>query len=312
MFLSYATSRGHALIDRELYLPLDWCENAERRQVAHIPEAIRFQTKPELARRMIERTSRAGIAFEWVVADSVYGGNLDLRNWLDAQGLHYVLAVPCDEPVAFQTPQGCRREEAALVEALLPDQIEWPRIAMSMGTKGPRLFDWALISMLHQWEDDGCHLLLIRRSLNDPQEKRYYFVFAPAGSTLDEIVAAIGCRWHIEEDFENAKDLGLDHYEVRSFIGWYRHQTLVMLAMAYVAAIVAAEKAHALFVILPDDPARVFPLVPLTIPEVHHLLARLIWPQPRNMNRALTWSKWRRSHQSRASYFHTKRRREAG
>jgi SRSO17 transposase len=218
VYLSYVTARGHALIDRELYLPLDWCEDAKRRQAAHIPEAVRFQTKPERARQMIERTHQAGVAFEWVVADSVYGGNLDLRNWLDAHGFHYVLAVPCDEPVALQTPQGRRREEAALVETFLPEQIRWHRIAMSQGTKGPRLFDWTLVPMLHQWEDDGCHFLLIRRSLTDPLEKRYYFVFAPEGSRLCEIVAAIGCRWHIEEDFENGKDLGLDHCAPRCAI----------------------------------------------------------------------------------------------
>lgn len=312
VFLNYVTSRGHALIDRELYLPLNWCEDAGRRRVAHIPESVRFQTKPELARQMIERTHQAAVPFAWVVADTVYGGNFDLRNWLEAQGFHYVLAVPCSEPVAFHTPQGRRREEASLVETFLPEPIEWHRLAMSMGTKGPRLFDWALIPMLHQWEDDGCHFLLIRRSLTDQQEKRYYFAFAPRNSTLGEIVAAIGCRWHIEENFENAKGLGLGHYEVRSFIGWCRHQTLVMLAMAFVAAIVAEEKADACSVLLFEALPRVFPLLPLTIPEIHHLLARLIWPQPRNMTRALAWSKWRRFHQSRASYFHTKRRREAG
>jgi len=316
VYLSYVTGRGHALIDRELYLPLNWCEDVERRQAASIPEGVHFQTKPELAQQMITRTSQAGVTFEWVVADSVYGGNFDLRAFLDAQGFHYVLAVPCDEPVAFQAPQGRRREEAALVETFLPDQITWQRLSMSEGTKGPRLFDWALVPMLHQWEDDECHFLLIRRSPTDPQEKRYYFVFAPPGSTLGEIVVAIGCRWHIEEDFENAKDLGLDHYEVRSFIGWYRHQTLVMMAMAYLTAIVAEEKAHAPSVLLfdaPPDPApKTCPLLPLTIPEVHHLLACLIWPQSRNMHRALAWSRWRRSHQSRARYFHTKRRREAG
>jgi len=112
--------------------------------------AVRFQTKPERARQMIERTHQAGVAFEWVVADSVYGGNLDLRNWLDAHGFHYVLAVPCDEPVALQTPQGRRREEAALVETFLPEQIRWHRIAMSQGTKGSRLFDWTLVPMLQK------------------------------------------------------------------------------------------------------------------------------------------------------------------
>lgn len=160
--------------------------------------------------------------------------------------------------------------------------------------------------------DDGSHFLLIRRNLADPRDKRYYFVFAPVGSTLDEIVSAIGCRWHIEEDFENAKDLGLDHYEVRCFIGWYRHQTLVMAAMAYLAAIVAEEKTHARLRVQPGAPPSALPLLPLTIPEVHRLLARLIWPAPCNMQRAFAWSGWRRSHQSRASYFHTKRRLEAG
>jgi hypothetical protein len=87
----------------------------------------------------------------------VYGGNFDLRNWLDEQGFHYVLAVACDEPVAFPSPRGHRREEAALVETVLPNQITWHRLSMSDGTKGPRLFDWALVPMLHRWEDDGCH-----------------------------------------------------------------------------------------------------------------------------------------------------------
>jgi SRSO17 transposase len=312
VYLSYVTARGHALIDRELYLPLDWCEDADRRRVTHIPETVRFQTKPELAAQMIERTRQAAVAVDWVVADTVYGGNFDLRAWLEAHQYHYVLAVACSEPVVFQTLQGCRREEAALVETFLPDQREWHQLSMSQGTKGPRLFDWATVPMLHRFENDGSHFLLVRRNLTDPQEKRYYFVFAPLGSTLCEMVMAIGYRWRIEEDFENAKDLGLDHYEVRSFTGWYRHQTLVMVAIAYLASIVAWEKANGLSAVLPNREAATFPLLPLTVPEARHLLARLIWPTPRNLKRALAWSRWRRTHQSRASYFHTKRRREAG
>jgi SRSO17 transposase len=312
VFLSYVTARGHALVDRELYLPLDWCEDADRRRAAHIPESTRFQTKPELAAQMIERINRAAIPICWVVADTVYGGNFDLRAWLEAHHYHYVMAIACNEPVVFQTVQGRRREEAALVQTFLPNQMTWHRLSMSEGTKGPRLFDWAMVPMLHRWEDDGCHFLLIRRSLTDPQEKSYYFVFAPTGSTISERVRAIGCRWHIEEDFENAKDLGMDHYEVRCFVGWYRHQTLVMLAMAYLAAIVAEEKVPLLSVIVPTTQPGAFPLLPLTIPETRRLLARLIWPTPGNMKQALAWSRWRRYHQSRASYFHRKRRREAG
>src|SRR5260221_6454305 len=103
-FLAYATVHGHTLIDRELYLPLDWTEDPKRCQEASIPASVRFQTKPELAVQMIERLFQAQIPIAWVVADSVYGGNLDLRTWLEAHGYPYVLAVACDEPVGIVTP----------------------------------------------------------------------------------------------------------------------------------------------------------------------------------------------------------------
>src|SRR3989442_3033158 len=241
VFLSYVTAKGHTLIDRELYLPLDWCEDRDRCRAAGIPDSVRFQTKPELAQKMIERIFQTQIPICWVVADTVYGGNLDLRTWLEAHGYPYVMAVACNEPVGFQTPTGRRREEAALVEAFFLHDGDWQRLSMSEGTKGPRLFDWAIVPMLHQWEDDGRHWMLIRPSLADPSEKAYYFVFAPPGTTLQEMVKAIGARWHVEENLENGKDLGMDHYEVRSFIGWYRHMTLVLLALAYLAGICATE-----------------------------------------------------------------------
>ncbi len=129
-----------------------------------------------------------------------------------------MLAVPCNEPVAFQTPHGRRREEAALVEPFVLSDRDWQRLSMGEGSKGPRLFDWAVTPMLHRWEDDGGHWLLIRRSISDPTEKRYYFVFAAPGTTLCEMVKAIGARWHIETDFENSKDLGLDHCAPRCTI----------------------------------------------------------------------------------------------
>jgi SRSO17 transposase len=310
VFLSYVTAKGHALIDRELYLPLDWCEDRDRCRLAGIPESVRFQTKPELAVQMIERLWKAAVPISWVVADTVYGGNLDLRTWLETHQYSYVLAVACREPVGILTLDGQRRRvEVCEVEALRLDASDWQRLSMSEGTKGPRLFDWAVVPMLHQWEDDGRHWVLIRRSLTDPNEKAYSFVFAPTGTTLPEMVAASGARWHIEEDFENAKDMGLDHYEVRSFTGWYRHITLVLLALAFLTEICATEH-------FSTPPPAPFPLPPrpavlaLTVPEVRHLLARLIWPSSSSVYRVLAWSWWRRSHQHRASYYHTKRRRE--
>jgi len=199
VFLSYVTAKGHTLIDRELYLPCNWCEDRERCRAAGIPESVRLQTKPELAVQMLERLWKAAVAISWVVADTVYGGNLDLRNWLEAHAYHYVLAVACNEPVGIVTPDGQRRRvEVCEVEVLLLHQQDWQRLSMSEGTKGPRLFDWAVVPILHQWEDDGRHWLLIRRSLTDPNEQAYYFVFAPKGTTLPGMVAAIGARWHIE------------------------------------------------------------------------------------------------------------------
>jgi SRSO17 transposase len=312
VFLSYVTAQGHTLIDRELYVPCDWYEDRQRCQAAHIPETVRFQTKPELAVQMLERIFDAHLPIAWVVADTVYGGNLDLRTWCEQHHYSYVMAVACNEPVGIVTPDGRRRRvEVGEVEALVLHDQDWQRLSMSEGTKGPRLFDWAVAPILHQWEDDGRHWLLIRRSLTDPNEKAYYFVFAPKGTTLPEMVAAIGARWHIEEDFENAKDLGLDHYEVRCFIGWYRHITLVLLALAFLTGICATERFSTSPPAPSPLPARPAVLA-LTVPEVRHLLARLIWPSSSSACRVLAWSWWRRCHQSRASYYHTKRRLEAG
>ena len=143
-------------------------------------------------------------------------------------------------------------------------------------------------------------------------------VFAPPATTLGEMVKAIGAGFHIEEDFETTKDMGLDQYEVRSWIGWYRHITLAMLAHANFPGICAqtiplASPAHPPEAAATRDAASdARPLLPLTVPEVRHLLGCLIWPAPSSVKLVVAWSWWRRWHRSCASYFHTKRRLEAG
>jgi SRSO17 transposase len=268
------------LLDRELYLPLSWFEKQERCQEAGIPNEVRFQTKPELARIMIERLSHAQVPVAWVVADTVYGGNLDLRTWLEAHGYSYVLAVPSTEAVGLQMPSGRRR--CMVSEALSSHTDQWQRISMSEGTKGPRLFEWTMIPMLHRWKDDERHFLLIRRSLDDPGDKAYYFVFAPPGTSLPDMVRAIGQRWHIEECFEAAKSIGLEDYEVRCYKAWYRYTLLVMLVQACLAGICSQMRKYQVTAFqVPSKPSRL-PLLPLTIPEVRHLLAHLLWPLPRS------------------------------
>jgi hypothetical protein len=182
---------------------------------------------------------------------------------------------------------------------------DWQRLSMNEGMKGPRWFDWAMLPILHRWEDDGRHFLLIRRRLDDPTEKTFYLVFAPKGTTLAEMVKAIGARWSIETCFETGKEMGLSDYEVRGFTAWYRFMTLVMVVMAALAGICAAARASP---VEQAHPPATPSLLPLTIPEVRHLLAMLLWPLPRSAIHLLSWSWWRRCHQSRASFFHTKRR----
>lgn len=304
VFLSYVTKPGHTLIDRELYLPLSWTKDRKRCLAADIPDSLGFQTKCELAVHMLERVAAAQIPFSWVVADSVYGSNLDLRTWLEQQNRPYVLAVVCDEPVGIRTPDGQRRQvEVRQVEALMLTEQQWQRLSMSEGTKGPRLFDWAVVPILQQWEEDGRHWLLLRRSLTDPHDIVFFFVFAPSGTTLLEMVRAIGARWHIEEDFANAKDLGMDHYQVRSFLGWYRHITLVMLAHAFLTVICAQDQ---------SVPSSSLLQAPLTVPEVRHLLGHLLWPSAHSVTLVLAWSAWRRWHRHLAGYYHTRRRLQAG
>jgi SRSO17 transposase len=215
VFLSYVTEHGHALIDRDLYVPEDWINDPERRREAGIADTVQFRPKWELALHMLKRARQAGITFEWVVADTVYGQAVDLRIWLEKHAMAYVLGIPCDEAVCVQAKTGYLLAEAREIDTTLVKEQDRHRISMSQGTKGPRLFDWALLPVVHQGVVDGCHWLLIRRCVNDPQEKAYYLVFAPPATTLQEMVWAIGKRWHIEEDLEATKDLGLDQYEDR-------------------------------------------------------------------------------------------------
>lgn len=375
VFLDYVTHLGHTLIDCELYLPADWIDDRERCREAGVPDSVGFQTKCELARLMVERIYEARIPIAWVVADTVYGNNLDLRTWLEDHGYFHVLAVACNEPVGIQTPNGRKYVEVREVEALLLQAEDWQRLSMGDGTKGPRLYDWACVPILHRWEDDGKHWLLIRRCIDNPKIQTYYFVFGPSGTTLQVMVKAIGARWRIEDDFETGKDLGLAQYQVRCFIAWYRHITLVMLAHAFLA-VVCAKARNASIVdtdpapirvvdasppvpvalipnpkealshpalqasplpvpkkssMLPVPQASSFPhkppmrraaegkpsppvidLAPLTIPEVRHLLATLIWPTATNSQLMLGWSWWRRHHRGLACSYHTKRRLDAG
>ena len=251
VFLAYAVpGGGRALIDRELYLPQSWTGDRDRCRQAGIGDEVAFATKPELARKMIERAVGAGMPFGWVAADEVYGQHTALRDWLEEQHVSYVLAVPKNFTAA--TAAGPRRadELAGLVPA-----AGWKQISCGNGSKGPRFYDWALIATA-----SPVRHLLVRRPLTPNakggHELAFFTCHAPAGTTLAELVRVAGARWAIEECFQAAKnETGLDHYQVRRYDAWYRHITLSMLALAFLQ-VTAAQRGHqCLWTTFPDNPA---------------------------------------------------------
>lgn len=240
VFLTYATKQGRTFLDRELYLPKVWAEDQERRSEAGIPKKVKFATKLVLARRMIERAQQSGVLFRWVTADEVYGSDSQMRRWLEGQKIFYVLAVSSQYQVFFQ---GARRWVSEIA-TLLPKRV-WKRLSAGAGTKGERLYDWALLP-LGEVDQERQRWLLFRRSISDQTELSYYVVSGPKKSLLKEMVKVAGTRWAIEESFESAKgEVGLDHYEVRSWDGWYRHITLSMFAHAYLTVVRARAIAQA-------------------------------------------------------------------
>jgi len=232
VFLAYATREGRTFLDRELYVPQSWAEDQQRRAEAGIPPEVKFATKPTLGRRMIERAQQAGVRFRWVTGDEVYGNDSQMRRWLEGRKIFYVLAVSCQSQVFYE---GARRW-AAEIAKLLP-QKGWKRLSAGAGTKGERLYDWALLP-LGEVDEERQRWLLFRRSISDPTDLAYYVVSGSKKTSLEVMVKVAGTRWAIEESFESAKgEVGLDHYEVRSWDGWYRHITLAMFAHAYLTVV---------------------------------------------------------------------------
>ena len=229
VFLNYASLKGRTFLDRELYLPKEWADDAARRREAGVPEAVRFATKPELAKRMLERAFAAGVPAAWVTGDEIYGDATDLRHWLEQERHPYVLAVSCSHRVWRDGTQ----ERADALIASLPQET-WGTLSCGAGSQGERLYDWACIQLSYVTAPGMAQWLLARRKRSDPTELAYFRAFGPEATSLDELVRVAGMRWAIEESFEEAKDkVGLDQYEVRTWTAWYRHITLALLAHAY-------------------------------------------------------------------------------
>jgi SRSO17 transposase len=248
VFLCQASEEGAAFLDRKLYLPKEWATDMERRRKAGVPEEVEFATKPKLAQQMLERAFAEEVPRRWVTGDSVYGGSRALRLWLEGQKQPFVLAVPSNESLwAGPIWEEGQVQTAAEIADRLPSGA-FQRLSAGRGSKGERLYDWALTPLwrlqLTVEEQGWSHALLVRRSIGDPEERAYYVVFAPREkASLETVVGVAGMRWRIEEGFEQAKDVcGLDEYEVRKYEAWYRHITLSLLAHAFLAVVAAGEQ----------------------------------------------------------------------
>src|SRR3954466_169249 len=235
VFLTYASGKGHALIDRELYLPEAWCNAPEKRAEAAIPDEVAFATKPALAGQMIGRALDAGLPCAWVLGDEIYGSDRHLRMDLERREQPFVLAIRSNEKLWSVLDERLGQHTAAELTQALPEDA-WQRLSAGAGSKGERFYDWARLRLTRLQPPPWDHWLLVRRSRRDPTDLAYYVVFGPAETSLATLARVAGRRWAIEECFEVAKqEVGLADYEIRSWPGWYRHLTLAMLALAFLA-----------------------------------------------------------------------------
>lgn len=243
VFACYASRHGHAFIDRALYLPKAWTNDSARMAAAHVPKETGFATKPALAASLIKRALAAEVPFGWVAADSVYGVGA-IETVLRRAGKGYVLGISSDHRVhSWDKVRIVAGNAGVVAQSLAPS--EWVRLSAGEGTKGARLHDWAYLELadlnIADYDASRAGLwtrgLLIRRNIAD-DDLAFFSTWCPAGTPIETLVKVEGHRWSIEDSFETAKnELGLDHNETRSWHGWHRHVSLVMLAFAMMAII---------------------------------------------------------------------------
>jgi SRSO17 transposase len=297
VYLVYATDAGHAVVDRELYLPRVWTDDPERCRAAGVPDQVGFATKPELARRMLARALDAGVPAAWITGDEVYGANPALRAELQARRVGYVLAVACDHRVGF----GGAVHRADTLLKRIPARA-WQQLSCGTGAKGHRLYDWAFLRLDHDGrapaDQAGQHWLMIRRN-RSTGELAFYRCYTPRPVPLAVLVKVAGRRWTVEEAFQAGKGLcGLDQHQVRRWRSWYRWATLAMLAHAFLVVAALAERTRH-----PAPPE----LIPVTCNEVQHLFAALLAVPVTDPRHRLRWSAWRRRQQARARACHYRR-----
>ena len=291
--LAYAAPTGHTIIDRALYLPKSWTDDADRCARAGIPDDIEFATKPALAIAMITKALDAGVPASWVTGDEVYGADPDLRRHLQDRQIGYVLAIAANRRVTTRDGQP---RTAAKVCATTRAR-SWHRLSAGDGAHGQRWYSWSRTRI--DTDHSGQHWLLIRRN-DRTGELAYYRAFSPRQVRLQQLVAVAGQRWRVEESFQTSKGLtGLDQHQVRTWTSWHRWTILVLFAHAFLVVITATERQ--------TTPAP-HGLIPLTINEFRRLFDAILLRPAHTLTHRLKWSQWRRRRQAQARACHYRRR----
>jgi SRSO17 transposase len=291
VYLGYASRKGHSFLDARLFLPEQWFEDShqERRQTCGVPEELHHQTKPALALAMLNKALQRGhLPCQWVAADALYGDAPAFRDGIAALNKWYFVEVRCTTGLWLERPEvwvppwkgrGRRPTRLRLKNpaqtALQVDDLAqhlpaetWVRARIKEGAKGPLVCDFACLRVFEVRDGlPGQELwLVLRRNLTDPTELKYYFSNAPAAIDPAELVRISGMRWPVEVIFRAGKvEVGFDHYELRSWLGWHHHMLFAFLAHLFLVRMRIFFKKWA--------PA-------LTVPQVRLLLLSVL-PMPK-------------------------------
>ncbi len=256
VYLGYASRKGYSLIEGRLFMPEKWLaeEHAEQREACGVPEDLEFKTKPEIGLEMLKSAlPRGKLPFFWVAADALYGDSPAFRDGVAATGKFYFTAIKDNTLIWCSPPKvhipkwrghgrhptrlrlSDKRKQPIPVKDLVQkiQKQDWTRAVIKEGSKGPIVCDFAFLRVTEArgglpapelW-------LIIRRNLDDLSEIKYFFSNAPVNTALEDFVRISGMRWPIETIFEESKgEVGMDHYEMRSWLGWHHHMLLVALA----------------------------------------------------------------------------------
>jgi len=256
VYLGYASRKGYSLVEGQLFMPAEWFDetHTERRQACGVPEDLRFKTKPEIGLELLQKAQKRGnLPFSWVAADELYGDAPAFRDSVDALGKWYFTEIKSTTPIWRTRPKvhipkwkGHGRhptrlrlrnpnQSPILVKELtrkIPKR-DWVPAVIKEGSKGPIACEFAFLRVIESRANlPATELwLILRRNLDDPSIVKYYFSNAPIDTPLNEFVRISGMRWPIESIFEESKgEVGMDHYEMRSWLGWHHHMLLVALA----------------------------------------------------------------------------------